>query len=303
MKNSLGRDYLHTFKIPFIILAVLLVFTVLVRVFLREDEVTYVRTNHEAPKERVFDYADKLTDEEEEALREKIAAAEAKTGCDIVIVILEEPLKEYAKSYESIIGSVDVSEYVMVYADNFYDENKFGFDQPVGDGILLLDNWYREEDGGLYSWISTCGKVYAHYSDSMINTLMNAFIEEVQIDPASGYELFVDMVAREMGPSEGMDYDQLMPWWMVPVIAGIATIIFFFANYGGRKGKKTIAATTYVKNGRPNMRVKEDQFLTKTVTKRHIPKSSGGRGGGGGGFGGGHVSAGGHSHGGGGGRR
>lgn len=298
MKNSLGRDYLHTFRIPFILLAILLVITLLVKGFSAAEEVTYVRTNHQVPEERVFDYADKLTDKEEEDLREKIAEAETKTGCDIVIVTLDESLEEYAKSYESIIGPVDVSEYVMVYADNFYDEHQFGFDKPVGDGILLLDNWYREWDGGLYSWISTCGKVYEHYSDSMISALMDAFIEEVQVDPASGYEVFVDMVAREMGQDEGMDDDLLLPWWMVLIIAGAAALIFFFMNYGGRKGKKTVAATTYVKNGRPDMRIKEDQFLTKTVTRRRIPKSSGG-----GGRGGGHVSAGGHRHGGGGGRR
>lgn len=302
MKNSEGRDYLHFFKIPFILFAILLVITVFFRLAAsKKKEIVYIRGNNECTTERVFDYADKLTDTEEDALRQKIAEAQEKIGCDIVVVILEESLAEYAKSYEPIIGSVEPYQYTMVYADNFYDENRFGFDRPVGDGILLLDNWYREADGGLYSWISTSGRVYEHYSTSMIDSLMNAFIEEVQIDPASGYERFVELVAEEMDPNKEMLDTGLIPWWMALPIGAVAALVFFFVNFGGKKGRKTVNASTYVSTGKPKMGVREDQFLTKTVTRRKIQTSSGSGGTGGGG--GGHVSAGGHVHGGGGGRR
>ena len=52
--------------------------------------------------------------------------------------------------------------------------------------------------------------------------------------------------------------------------------------------------STYV-NGSPQMYKREDVFVNKIVTRRHIPKSSGGSGGSGGGGGGGGSS---HSHGG-----
>lgn len=296
------RGYLHTFKIPFILLALLLVITAVVRTLLGEEGEAYVRTNEVCPEERVFDYADKLSDDEEEALREKIADGEAGTGCDIVIVILEESLEEYALSYEEVIGPVEPYQYTMVFADNFYDEHQFGFNKPVGDGIILVDNWYREWDGGLYNWISTSGRVYDHYSESMIEDLTNAFIEEVEVDAASAYGLFVDMVAEEMGAGRTGGGDSFIPVWLILIAAAAVSLIFFFVNYGGRKGNKTVEAATYVKTGKPDIREKEDQFLTKTITKRKIPTSSGGSGSSGG-RGGGHISAGGHRHGGGGGRR
>ena len=49
------------------------------------------------------------------------------------------------------LGYLTPDRYTMVYADNFYDEHQFGYDRPYGDGVLMLDNWYREADGGVYS--------------------------------------------------------------------------------------------------------------------------------------------------------
>lgn len=280
MKESLWKDYLHVFKIPFILLGVLAIVSLGCALILGKEDVVWVRGNTLQGEERVFDYADKLTAEEEEALRERIRAAQEKTGCDIVIVILEESLEEYAKAYEAETGPLDPSQYVMVYANNFYDENQFGFDAPLGDGIILVDNWYRESDGGLYSWISPSGRIWNDDSQFVIDLMMDGFIEVVQVDPYSGYEYFVEMAEDEFRPGGGAVQ---IPGFLIPVAAAIVALIFFFANYGGRKGRKTVEVTTYVRGQRPNIRVKEDQFLTKTVTKRKIQTSSGSSGGGGGG--------------------
>lgn len=280
MKNSLIKDYIHIFKIPLLLVGILLVITLVCRFLFGKEEVNYVRGNDLCPQERVFDYADKLTAAEEEALRQKIVSAQEKTGCDIVVVILEESLEEYAKGYENQTGPLEPSQYTMVYANNFYDEHQFGFNEPLGDGILLLDNWYREADGGLYSWISPSGRVWEDYPASLVDRLMDAFIEEVQVDPYSGYALFVEMVEDELSPGGGSDFS--FSWWMILLAGVAAAAIFFLVNFGGRKGKKTVGATTYVKSGRPDIRLKEDQFLNKTVTRRKIQTSSGSGGGGGG---------------------
>ena len=51
------------------------------------------RGNSQDPTERVFDYADMLTDEEEQNLREYIAECEEKIQADIVIVTISESVE------------------------------------------------------------------------------------------------------------------------------------------------------------------------------------------------------------------
>ena len=109
------------------------------------------RTNTECTTdERVFDNADVLTDAEEDKLRKQIAKYEKELKIDIVLVTLNESLKEYAREYDP---NVSYDKFVMIYADNFYDEHKFGYNKPIGDGVLLLDNIYREDDGSVYTWM------------------------------------------------------------------------------------------------------------------------------------------------------
>lgn len=291
------KQYLHFYRVPFLI-AVVLAFIVLVmtitREFLAEPS---VRSNTECTTtERVFDYADVLTDEEEYKLRKLIAEKEQETACDIVIVTLNESLVDYAAQYKDKIGSVPTSKCVMVYADNFYDEHKFGFNKPYGDGTLLLDNWYREKDGHVYSWMCTTGKAEDTYSSEMIDTILDNSLEYVDSDPYGAYSRFVEDFAFDMSDFGGTMGNLISPVFIL-LASIVVTGIFLLANLSFRKGKKTVNEMTYVAGGRPNMRRKEDTFLHKTITQRRIETSSGSGGSGGGGH---HTSSGGHSHGGGG---
>ena len=53
------------------------------------------RGNNQAPTQRVYDFADKLTDEEESRLEALIAEREAQIHCDLVVVTLNEPILSY----------------------------------------------------------------------------------------------------------------------------------------------------------------------------------------------------------------
>ena len=291
------KKFVQIFKIPLLIFTVLLVAGVVCKVItLRRPEVTYVRENTEAlTQERVFDVADKLTPEEEDSLRAKIRVAEDQCGIDIIVVTLDQTLEEYAKSYESIIGYVEPYQYTMVYADNFYDEGKFGYNAPHGDGLILVDNWYREVDGGVYTWVSTSGRVVNELDTYCVESILDTCLEYVEDDPAYAYEYFVDLVVDYMDPNENLG-DTLGGFSFIVGI--VAAVIFFAVNRGGKKGKKTVEVRTYVKNGNANIREGQDIFLTKTMQRRKIETQSSRSGGGGG-----HVSVGGHSHGGGGHRR
>ena len=286
------KGYLKYFRVYFIIILVLAVVFILLSL-VKPGEKQTVRSNTECTTtERVFDYADKLTEKEENNLRELIARREKETGCDIVLVTLDESLEEYAKGYEDRLGSLQPYQYTMVYADNFYDEHMFGYNKPQGDGVLLLDNWYRESDGSVYSWLSTCGKAQDRFSSSMIDDLLNEALEDVESNPYKAYTKYVNLFYSDMtGKKE-------IPAVLMIAIAAAATAVYIGVNLGRNKGRKTTGVTTYVAGGHPQIRSQSDIFINKTVTRRHIQRddnSSGGSGGGGG-----HVSSGGGSHGGGG---
>jgi len=291
------KKFVQIFKIPLIIFAVFLVVGIACKIITdSRPKVEFVRNNTQcATEERVFDYADKMTDAEEEALRQQIRESEQICGMDIVVVTLDQTLEDYAKSFESIIGYVEPYEYTMVFADNFYDENMFGFDKPHGDGIVFVDNWYRESDGGVYSWLSTSGRAMDILTTDNVEFILDMALDYVEDDPAYAYSYLVELVTDYMDPDSNLGDDLGIYSVLIGLVAGI---IFFFVNRGGKKGKNTVESKAYVKSHNANLLENQDIFITKTMSRRKIETQTTTRSGGGG-----HISAGGHSHGGGGHRR
>lgn len=241
-------------------------------------------------EERVFDFADKLTDREEEKLRDLIDETEPKIGCDIVLMTIEE--------------SSLTSDYAMMnFADDFYDENYFGWEEPEGysdggDGAIFVANWARDEYGDSYAWFSTGGKVEEKYSNEMIDALINKVCSKLRNSPYNAFVTYIETLEKDMTSKEN---GVSVPWLFYPVLGIIAAVAFILANFPKKAGENTTGKQTYVKQEDVNMLRKEDTFLNKSVTHVKIQSSSGGSGGGGGG-GGHHTSSGGRSHGGGGGR-
>lgn len=258
----------------------------------------YVRGNTVAPAQRVYDYAGVLTDSEEDDLEELIAKREGQIGCDIVLVILNEPLAEYAKGYEGVLGHLSESEYVMVYADNFYDEYAFGYNKPHGDGCVFVDNWDRSDSafGYAYNWLSTSGRVEDKFSTSMINHVVDDVNSRVNDNPYEAYKSYVNNIYSYMS-GKGASGRFVIPFYAVAIVSAVVAVIYLIGNLTKNVGTRTTASNTYVNGGKAKMTVMTDQFISRSTTKRHIERSSGGGGGGGGH----HTSAGGHSHGGGGG--
>ena len=273
-----------------IIMAVGVLFSTLTAGGKSVEALSSQRANTECTEtERVFDYADVLTDSEEESLTEFIAEKEVETRSDIVIVTLNESLVDYAAQYEDVIGSVSTDKCVMVYADNFYDEHKFGYDRVHGDGMLFLDNWYREADGKVYSWMSTAGRIEDAFSVSDMSDIMSYALEDVEEDPYMAYRTIVSEYADSYTGTNDKIGGITITFITAFVIAGI----FLLINCFGKKGKKTTTDSTYVVGGRPLVRLRKDRYIRKSVTKTKIQTDSGSGGGGGH-----HTSAGGVSHGG-----
>ena len=289
------KDYFRYFKWVYIIFAV----TALLAIIFHAGHwgiakaADYQRTNSSCQtQERVFDYADVLSGKEENKLRELIAKREKQTGCDIVLVTLNEPLEEYARAIEPDVRS---SEYVRVYAEQHWEEQGFGYDKPDGDGVMLVDNWSREDDGRIHTWFCTTGRAMDAYYTEDIDHLLDNVYRYVENNPYRAYKTCVNDFYHDM---TGWRLFHLSVPGFVPWLIGLITCVMFIAlNWNSKEGKKTTTATTYVAGRQPVFRVSEDRFLRKTVTRRKIQTGSGGSGGGGHshGGGGGHHGGGGHS--------
>ncbi len=304
------RDWLKYFRIWFLVCGIILV---IIMVYYIANKVKMAAQNEDGERintvctetERVFDFADVLTDSEEDALRELISKTELETCCDIILVVMNESLEEYAKGY---FPDAYGSDWAMIKADNFYDENGFGWNKHKeaddGDGVLLLDNWYRESDGRVHTWLSTSGKVEYRFGDAQLDAVLDAvYAYDIEQEPYKAYRAYVETFGRVMrGGTSDSSSDVAIPWYGIFLGPLLVAVIFVVCNMSGKEGKKTVKVDTYVGGvGHPVYKVKEDRFLRRSVTKRHIDRSSGGGGGGRSGGGGGHhTSSGGHSHGGGG---
>lgn len=291
VKREARRQYLRYFRIWFIVIGILLAVAVGVRVVrsMRSDN---SRGNNRAPKERVYDEADVLTDREEEKLREYIARVEKEVHADFVIRTISQPVEgSEALSYGCLY--TDYEKNMQDIADTFWDENKFGYNKGwEGDGSVLLYNHYPGQNGAA---ISTSGKI----EDRLSNRELDLIQDAIYADRSSPYKMcvaYIDGVCKYATSENSVKFDSTYYLGAV-LIPLIVAGVFAASHLSGNKARKTVAANAYVVGGKPVMRGQSDDFVRKHVTQRKIETSSSGgsRSSGGGGH---HVSRGGASHGG-----
>lgn len=101
--------------------------------------------------EKVYDFADLLSDSEEKKIYKRISKYIDNTNMDMVVVTISDNNKDSA----------------MNYADDFYDYNDFGMDSSKSGVLFLVDMDNRE------IYISTTGKAISLYSDYRIDTILD----------------------------------------------------------------------------------------------------------------------------------
>lgn len=290
-KKEARRQYLHYFRFWFIAAGLLAVACIVLKV-VRPGGEEIPRTNREAPTERVYDYADVLTEEEEEKLRQHIAAAQARLGIDIVLVTINFSVEGQEAMEQHNLRYRDWERNMQDIADDFWDENRFGYNKGFeGDGVLLLHNWYSGQNG---EHLSTSGSVERAFSSRDIDRVLDAVDAWYDTNPYKAYKAYVDKVEDLMSGSL-----PAVPWPVVAVLPVFVALIYTMSHLKQSKAQNTTAVNTYVAGGRPELRDKTDAFIRKSVVTRKIQTESstgGGRSGGGGGH---HTSSGGASHGGG----
>lgn len=253
------KQYFKYFGIWFLILGILLAVWLAFVVYkgmIKAPE----RGNLKAPAERVYDYADVLTDEEENNLRAYIAKKERQMGMDIVLVTIKEDVEA---GYSSWMYSM------MNMADDFYDENLFGYDKVHGDGVLLLDNWYEDQEG---SWFSAAGKPERRFAGYASDKVVDAVYNEIDKGPYRAYMAYIDTACSLMNNSDRT----VIPILVILIAPVVAALIYAGRKMAQKKALDTTKSTEYVEGDKPVINQSRDDFLRKSVVTRHIQTSSGG---------------------------
>lgn len=298
IKKEVRKQYFHYFRVWFIVVGVLLAVTAVMGVK-HVIGSNVPRTNHATPAERVYDYADVLTDEEEENLRRRIAEAERKLRIDIVLVTLDQPVEGEEAMRQYGCRSTDWEQNMMDYADDFWEKNQYGYNRNVeGDGCILVHNWYEGQSG---AHLSASGRVEARFGNDDIDDVISAVAKRVKANPYKGYMAYVDQVYSVMSAGNG-NRSEVFSFQAIFLLPLAVAVFYAVINLKQKKAADTTTASTYVEGGKPVMKAQADDFIRKSVVTRRIETGSGGSGGssrsssGGGGH---HTSRSGASHGGG----
>ena len=266
------RNYWKHFRIPFIIVIVLALVFGGITIFKGSKEVE--RTNDEPGEQRVFDYADVLSDSEEKKLEKLIAKKQKQLGGDIVLMTIEQRLQDaddYGWHSESYYYAANLD-----LAETIYDGLSFGYDEPGGNGFIYLDNWYEQEDGYQYSSIFASGTCYKNFSADERENVIDDTNADVEDAP---YDAYCDMINQSVRKMRKINIE--IPTLPIIIIVAIITIVFYARHGSKAKAKKTTVASTYVSDNKPRMNQVQDIVYDKKVITRRIESSSGGRSGGG----------------------
>ena len=295
-KKEERKRYLKYFSVWMIIAAIaVLIFGVMKLTHKEEVVSANERHNSQSPTQRVYDFAEVLTSSEEQKLEELIAKYEVEAECDLVLVTIDQAVG---------LSDSEWTNSMVNLADDFYDQNAFGYDKPHGDGAVLMDNWYHagQSDSQAGAWLSTSGKLEYAIGTSEENAVWDALDAGFEIGTYEAYARALKKIAY-YGKADGASEPIQIPWAVVLVIPAIIAAIYAAVNMKQAPGKDTTTPMTYVPGGKPEMVAQRDDFIRKNVTKVKIETSSSGSRSGGGGSYGHHTSSGGFSHGGGGHRR
>ncbi|ASS76585.1 hypothetical protein CIG75_17525 [Tumebacillus algifaecis] len=221
--------------------------------------------------------------------------------------LLEKRLQDIAETYNFDVAIVTVDSLngksAMEYADDYYDENGFGFG-PDHDGLLFL----LAMDSRDY-WTSTSGygiKAFTDYGIRYISDNVVGLLSEGEYYKAfDKYLDYVDMFLAEAATGTPFDTDHevitsgdylFLSLLTVAISAAIAFIVVGIMKSKMKTANKQRYALNYVKDGSFKVTSDKDLFLYTTTTKQKVESSSNSGGSST------HSSSSGNSHGGGGGK-
>ncbi len=234
---------------------------------------------------RLVDNADILTASEEQTLLSRLNEISERQRVDIVVVTVN-----------SLGGKSS-----RVYADDFYDQNGYGFGTSH-DGVLLLISMEARD-----FYISTSGYGITAITDAGLEYVEDRILSDISAGRyAQAFTTYAttcdDLITRARS---GNPYDvekgsfSPLKTLVIAVIIGIiaAAIVTSILKGQLKSVRRQTAANNYIKQNSMKITVNHDRFLYKNVSRRAKPQNNTSSGGSSGGSST-HRSSSGRSHGG-----
>ncbi len=225
--------------------------------------------------EKIYDFADLLTDTQESALYNDIVDFIENHNMDMVVVTINENNKYSA----------------MDYADDFYDYNNFGIGSTHDGLLLLIDMDTREV------WISTTGEAILMYNDARIDTILDYVQPKLKSKnyssavsnfihyannyanngiPSGNKNSYIDSDGEYVYRNNKDFFEILINNFQIVIIgAVICTAIFISIGVSKHRNvKKANRAILYVDKDSINLTGKKDTFIRSNTTKTKIEHES-----------------------------
>lgn len=226
--------------------------------------------------EKIYDYAELLTEEEEKVLKESIDEFIETNKMDLVIV---------TDSFSYIQDTENED-----YAADFYDYNDFGMQFENNSGILLLRNSNPSDP---YYDMYTFGNAQLYFNQQRYDSILDGIYNDLHAgNYLIGMKDFIsrtDSYIKQGIPSEMKNYyvdekgylkqNYHIPWTISIIISLVLTTIIMVIMIGKNKMvKKAITAEEYVNKNSINISKKEDKLINTHTTHYRISSDSGGGG-------------------------
>lgn len=234
--------------------------------------------------EKIYDFAELLTEEEEKQLYDKVKEFIANTNLDLAIVTINTNVKDSTQEY----------------ADDFYDYNDFSI-----DGLAFVIDMQNR-----IFYISTAGKAMLYYDDYRIEYILSALDQEMyNHEYFNACNTLISQLTEyyNNGFSDNADKYVVIgtqiyrktPYLLLSIIAVVsATIGTLILALRNKKIKLATNSNDYLDNKSFEITKDTKEFISSNTSRVYIPPAdSGGGGSSGGGF---HSGSSGASHGGGG---
>lgn len=253
------------------------------------------RTPRVDDKEKVYDFASILTEEQTKLLVNKINNFISKTNMDMVILTTDLVLNDY--------GLED-------YAADFYDYNDFGINFSKYSGVILIINM---NSYNRYFNIFTFGEAQEYYDYNRCEYILDYIFDDIKAaNYLNGFSKFIEKSEDYfvIGKVEGIEVDDNgfihikyifhIPWLLALIVASVVTtIVMVILVKKNKMIKKETKASVYVDANSIVYRKKLDKFLHSHTSSYVMSDNSSSHGGG---HSSSHSGSSGGGHGGGGGR-
>ena len=234
--------------------------------------------------EKIYDFAELLTEEEEKQLYDKVKEFIANTNLDLAIVTINTNVKDSTQEY----------------ADDFYDYNDFSI-----DGLAFVIDMQNR-----IFYISTAGKAMLYYNDYRVEYILSALDQEMyNHEYFNACNTLISQLTEyyNHGFSDNADKYVVIgtqiyrktPYLLLSIIAVVsATIGTLILALRNKKIKLATNSNDYFDNKSFEITKDTKEFISSNTSRVYIPPAdSDGGGSSGGGF---HSGSSGSSHGGGG---